>query len=367
MRCLSKTARHLFAASLVMAGCGLLVNCGTVSRYIGARTIPLPTRPEAGLVGARDGQLFLDGQRYRFVGLNVYSLASGPAGSGLYYCGRQHSDADVDAIMNETVAMGASVIRFSAYQSFTAGGADFSRIDFLVEQARRHGLKLIPVLENQWPDCTRGGYKYAGWYDAGYRRPYGGYRRSFTDHVRTIVGRYRDEPVILMWQVMNEAESRTRLWEEDSEALLSFAEDIGSLVKSIDDRHPLCLGTSGLRRPGSGGEDYRRLAGIGVYDVVEAHDYGAETVAWPEIIREARTTAGEAGKPFIIGEVGVRSPPRSRSERARLIRAKLEAAWAADVDGIMIWSYRAGDGTDRDFEADDPLVETIRDFTAGHH
>ncbi len=366
MRRLGTTARHLFAAPLVIAGCGLLVNCGTIARYAGVGPPPVPTHVETGFVGARDGQLFLDGQRYRFVGLNVYSLASGPDGSGLFYCGRRHSDADVDAIMNEAAAMGASVIRFSAYQTFTAGGTDFSRIDLLVEQARRHGLKLIPVLENQWPDCTRGGYKYAAWYRSGYRRPYGGYRQSFTDHVRAVVSRYRDEPAILMWQVMNEAESRTVLWEEDGEALFSFAEDIGILVKSLDDRHPLCLGTSGLQRPGSGGEDYRRLAGIGFYDVVEAHDYGAETVPWPEIIRQARADAGEAGKPFIIGEVGVRSPPRSQTERAWLIRAKLEAAWAADVDGIMIWSYRAGDGTDRDFEADDPLVETIRDFTARH-
>lgn len=358
---------HLRFKCDTVAGLAYLVTCLLMMPNCGARQTrvrPVPSdRSAQAFVTAKDGRLYLDGRRYRFVGVNVYSLASFPPDSGKYHCGRAHSDEDVVAIMREVADMGGTVIRLDAYQSFTEGGTDFSRLDRLMVQARRHGLKLILTLENQWHDCTSGGYKYADWYRSGHRRPYGGYRLSFPEYVRLIVGRYRDEPAILMWQVMNEAESRTRLGLEDGDALLFFAEEMAAMIKGIDGRHLLSLGTIGVGRPGSGGANYALLAGMPGYDIVEAHDYHDETLPFPAAIQEAQAVAGRAGKPFFIGEVGVRSPPRSRQERAELTRVKLEAAWRADVDGMLIWSYRAGDGTNRDFDASDPLYDAVRDFT----
>jgi len=345
---------------------GPILSCGVGPGYQALRRQTSSTGPQPGFVGAEDGRLLLDGRRFRFVGVNVYSLASFPPGSGKYYCGLAHGDQDVADIMREVAGMGGSVIRFSAYQAFTEGGTDFSRLDFVIAEARRHGLRLILTLENQWADCTRGGYKYADWYRSGYLSPYGGYRLSFVDYVRQIVGRYRDEPVILMWQVMNEAESASRWGLEDAAALLAFAGDVTALIKSLDRRHPLSFGTSGVDPPGSGGVTYSTLAGLPAVDVVEAHDYGSERESWPADIRDALAAAGSAGKPFFIGEVGIQSPPLSRAERAELIMNKLEAAWNADVDGVLVWSYRAGDGTHRDFDAADPLADQIRNFTAAH-
>ena len=328
------------------------------------QAVPQPVDRE--FVTARDGRLYLGGERYRFVGVNVYSLASFPPGSGKYYCGRAHSDQDVADIMREVAAMGGNVIRLSAYQAFTEGGTDFSRLDFVIREAGRHGLRLILTLENQWPDCTAGGYKRPGWYRSGYRAPYGGYPLSFVDHVRSIVSRYRDEPAILMWQVMNEAESVTG-WGVDAPAeLLAFAGNMTALIKSLDRRHPVCLGTNSIDRPGTDRDDFAALADVITVDVIDAHDYDDEDEPLPGDIREEQAIAGLAGKPFFIGEVGIPSPPFSRERRAELTRRKLEAAWRADVDGILIWSYRAGDGTNRDFDSRDPLAETVRRFTSSH-
>ena len=47
-----------------------------------------------GIVTAHGGKLWLDGRRYRFVGMNVYSLASHRAGDG-FQCGPGFSDDDV--------------------------------------------------------------------------------------------------------------------------------------------------------------------------------------------------------------------------------------------------------------------------------
>ena len=349
---------------ILLAAC-LVFMAGCVPAMLHFRpAVPQPEDP--GFVTVRDGRLYLGGERFRFVGVNVYSLASFPPGSGKYFCGRAHSDRDVAEIMSEVAAMGGGVIRLSAYQAFTEGGTDFSRLDLIVSEARRHGLRLILTLENQWSDCTAGGYKRPDWYRSGYRSPYGGYPLSFVDYVRLIVSRYRDEPAILMWQVMNEAESVTGWGAAAPAELLAFAGHMAALVKSLDHRHPLSLGTNSIDRPGTDRDDFSALADVVAVDVIDAHDYDDELEPLPGDVREALVIAGLAGKPFFIGEVGIQSPPFSRERRSELTRRKLEAAWNADVDGILIWSYRAGDGTNRDFDARDPLAGTIRRFTSSH-
>jgi mannan endo-1,4-beta-mannosidase len=356
--------RNLVIAALLVACCPFIACCahGFHARSdAGSRAIGGPD-----FVTARDGRLYLESRRYRFVGVNVYSLASFPPDSCKYYCGIAHTDQGVRDIMREVAEMGGNVIRIDAYQSFTEGGQDFSRLDFVIAEAKKRGIRLILTLENQWHDCTQGGYKFADWYRSGYRRPYGAYRLSFADYVRLVVGRYRDEPTVLMWQVMNEAESQNRIGAADPYALLTFAEEMAALVKSIDVRHLLSFGTTGVERPGSGGIYYGMLANIAGIDVVEAHDYGDDRQAMPDDIRRAQEVARLAGKPFFVGEVGISSPPLGREERAKLVMDKLEAGWDADFDGILIWSYRAGDGTNRDFDANDPLAAGIRRFTATH-
>ncbi len=329
---------------------------------------PAPPAPSApsGFVTARNGRLELDGRRYRFVGVNVYSLASFPPGSGKYFCGVAHSDRQVEEIVAEVADMGGRVIRLDAYQSFTDGGRDYSRLDFVIAAAARRGIKLVLTLENQWRDCTEGGYKYADWYRGGYRRPYGRYPLSYVDHVRRTVSRYRGEPAILMWQLMNEAESQNRWGVDDPEALAAFAQHMAEVVKAHDPSHLLSLGTSGLGRPGTGGLRFAILAATPGIDIVEAHDYDADALALPPSIRWSQGAARNAGKPFFIGEVGISSPPLRPWQRAALIQDKLEAAWDAGIDGVLIWSYRAGDGTNRDFDAADPLARTLRLFTARH-
>src|SRR6185436_284650 len=179
-------------------------------------------------------------------GANRYDVNSFPPGSGKYYCGNAYSDADLDRSFSELVASsGASVLRVWAFQSFTLGGSDFSMLDRAVATARNHGLRLIFTLENQWKDCiqadpaTADGRKGAGWFDSGYKSPLGSDTLSYRDYVLLVVARYKDEPQIAMWQLMNEAEST------DATALYDFAVDMAGVVKFADPNHLLSLGSIG--------------------------------------------------------------------------------------------------------------------------
>lgn len=309
-----------------------------------------------------DGTLRLRDARYRFIGVNVYSLASSSEGPTGFTCGRDWSDDDVRTLLDEVAAMGCNAIRIDAYQSFTSGGRDFSRIDLILREAGARDIRVILTLENHWDDCTQGGVKDESWYREGYLRPYGSYTRSYREYARGIVRRYRDSPHVLMWQLMNEAESGRGSAFPDPTAIHAFATDMSSVVRAEDGRHLLSLGTGGVNAPGSGGFYYALHHAIEGIDIVEAHDYHDERSPYPADIAAARAVARLLRKPFFVGEVGIRSPPFGRPERARLVTAKLEALWEADIDGVLVWSYRAGDGVGNDFDRTDPLYEAIRAF-----
>ena len=327
-----------------------------------------------GFVTASGTDLALDGRRFRFVGANRYDLASFPPGSGKYYCGGAWSDAALDALLDELATRaGASVVRLWAFQAFALGGADFSSLDRVVATAARHHLKLILTLENEWQDCTEpdpggdGGRKSAAWFGGGFRTPLGAQKLSFRDWTAAVVARYRDEPTVAMWQLMNEAES------PDESALLAFAGEMAALVKSIDPRHLVSLGTIGGGQAGTSGGAFRALHEIATIDVVEAHDYQHEREALPgaptasaNTLFSALRDAAAVAKPFFVGEAGIAAPTPdyafSYDERARLMDAKIAAEWAAGSDGFLVWSARAsmpGAAMGWDFDGADPLAAVL--------
>ncbi len=315
-------------------------------------------------VSARDTHFFPGEKNAMFIGVNIYSLASFPE-DDRFGCGRHFSDENVDKIFDELQSIGARVVRIWAFQSFTENGEDFSRLDFLVKRADAHGLKLILTLENQWEDCTNSAYKNADWYREGYKKPYGSYKLSYRDYVGRIVKRYQEEPAVMMWQLMNEAESKTKSGSSDPFSLLSFTIDMSGLIKSIDSDHLVSLGTVGGNHSGTADDAYIYLHAIPTIDVVEAHDYSDKKNLSFES-RRCVAAATRLGKPCFLGEVGLSLDKFSEEERARIIAAKLAAARVQGVAGVIIWSYKADERRGMNFDASDPLFKMIQKFRNMH-
>jgi endo-1,4-beta-mannosidase len=308
----------------------------------------------------------LDGAPFRFVGANRYDVASWPSGG--YRCGNAYSDAQIEQLFSELqTQVGARVLRLWAFQSFTLGGSDYTTIDRAIAAARRHQLKLILTLENQWADCTRrdgemaDGSKGPAWFQSGYATdPLPGDSLPYRDYVRLTVSRYRDEPTIAMWQLLNEAQC------SDGNALYVFAGDMSSVVKASDARHLVSLGTIGTGQDGTVGDAYRRLHSLATIDVVEAHDYHAETTALPSLIAGDLQTAMQLGKPFFIGEAGITAPMPpfsfSYAQRAQLMDAKIAAQWSHGAVGFLVWSFYdlgSDEGQGWDFAPSDPLAAVL--------
>jgi mannan endo-1,4-beta-mannosidase len=327
-------------------------------------TLIPPTSP---FVTSRGTVLSLRGRTFLFVGVNRYNLlAINPPGGSYRGCGDSWTDDQLAQWFSEVNGLGVTVVRFWAFQEFTASGADFSQLDKLLSLAEDNDIKLVPVLENQWSSCTAGGYKYDTWYQSSYLSPYGGYPISYKDYVGQIVSRYKDDPRILMWQLMNEAEGKDTSGNSDAQALYDFALDMSAYVKSIDPNHLVSLGTMGGGQPGTQGGDYRWIHSIPTIDILEFHDYNEETASFPADLAQRVQDSIALNKPLFLGEAGISLTDFSMEQRAALFDAKMRAAFDNGVSGYMIWSYRNAvePPTEYIFTLTDPLAAIVQELAS---
>jgi endo-1,4-beta-mannosidase len=297
----------------------------------------------------------------------MYNAAGDPE---LFECGPYMADPEVeldDWFARAKRDSGASVVRFWAYQSYTMGGEDWRGIDRVMRLASKHQIKVIPVLENQWHECTSGEYKDSSWYASGYLEPYGRYKLSYREYVRRIVTRYRDERAILGWMLMNEAESMTLQQVADPEALYSFARSVSAYIKSLDGNHLVTLGVIGGQQPGTSDDGYERLHSLDTIDFLDSHDYDPEHEAMPSDVARDLSVSKKVGKPLVIGEAGITVTDlkdgnriETVASRAAKFDAKLAAFFGAGGGGYLVWAWHPTNIGAYDFTTGDPLNQTLK-------
>ncbi len=371
-----------------------------------------PTAPppsvSTGFVG-RDGTTFtLDGRPFRFVGFNLYDAANTADYSCVWW--QRYSEAELDAAFGAMHdEAGATVVRFWAFQSYTVGGTDWSGLDRVLRLAAKHDMKVLPVLEDgpgycglQTPPWSNGGrerWQNNGiWYDQAWRRDfrYDGYVLSLPDYIDRIVTRYKDNPTILGWMLMNEADT------DNVEGLYTFARVLSAQIKAVDSRHLVTLGSQSSGPPATAGVNFLRVYGLPTIDFAEGHDYpywtggdgetmplpgspdGGRSLPEPRSVAclETSGTPGRAmvgcalaqslrilGKPFVMGEVGVAGGGSAdgRAARARRLGAKVDAFFANGGSGYLIWDWNKLVDTER-YDVlpgvSDPLLPFLKNTAA---
>ena len=262
------------------------------------------------------------------------------------------------------------------------GPADWTRFDREVALARAHGVKLVVTLGNQWGQCEplrQDGalhFKLRDWYENGYRA-YGvdGYVLPYKKFVQAVVARYANEPAVGVFQLMNEAEApdttEGRCDEPRAAAALSaFSKDMISVIREVDTKHLLSLGTQGAGQCGTAGDSYRVVHQTGV-DLCEYHDYSQPKRAMPIGGFEDPANNGLAtrlrqcrdlGLPLFVGEAGILVPQEARTtnERALLLGAKVGAAFEGGAAGYLLWHRGFGTSNDH-YIAPGELTESMLD------
>jgi hypothetical protein len=310
---------------------------------------PTDTTPAAGFVTRQGTQLMLDGQPYRFAGLNIYNANST---NNCWYS--MSSGSTLADSLAATGGIGAFRAWFFQNEATVNGARSWAAFDHTLAVARAAGVKVIPVLVNQWGQCEgwsvyADGYKSESWYQSGYKTlpTSPGMADTYREWVREVVSRYKDDPTILAWQMVNEAEDKVAYGGSCSStaatSLQSFAGDIAGLIKSIDTNHLVSIGTIGSGQCGSAGSAYKTLHATAGVDLCEYHDYS--TVAMPGDQWNGLATrisqCAALGKPVFVGESGVKTADVGLiTDRGSLFTQKVQTQMQAGVVGELLWDWR---------------------------
>ena len=334
-------------------------------------TLPAPapaaTGPTAGFVRASGTQLVLDGHPYRFTGYNVFSAT----GRG-YRCGPW---VDLNAAF-DAWGPGVEVFRTWFFQNLatTDGVRDWSEFDRILATARARGYRVIAVLANQWTSCDEGyGYKTDQWYRGGYlqKDPQG--TVSYRDWVREIVDRYKDDPAILMWQLVNEPEANDRDWNFNSyfscpgdapDVLRNWAAQITSDIKAIDSNHLVSIGTMGGGPCGTSWVNYQYVNNLPTVDLCDVHDFGNPWSPMPgdpwNGLQAEIDFCKAIGKPIFVGETGIDvASVGGPDARARAFEAKFSAQFSAGVVGELVWNWSGWSGGGDEVAPGDPALAVV--------
>lgn len=400
-------ARTLRAVALLAACMAALASggCRDAEPDPPAAAAPADAGGLAGGFVTASGTGFRVGEwQYRFVGANLWygmNLASaGPGGD------RERLDREL-ALLAE---MGVTNLRVMAGSEGpdgepwrvapalqTAPGVYDQQLldglDYLVEAAAGHRMRLVLCLTNFWP-WTGGMAQYVSW-DSGEPIPYpagpetdwdayqdfaarfygsAGAREAYRRHVIAMVTRvngltgkaYRDDPTIMAWELANEPRGRGR-----AAAFNAWIDETAEQIKSLDSNHLVTTGCEGnTPLPGPNGLDFTANHDGPHIDYATVHiwpqnwgwyDPADAEATFPDARFEARAYLGQheqlaarLGKALVLEEFGLARDggvfePDAPATRRDVFFAAMFEAVEESVDaggplaGSNFWAW-AGEG-----------------------
>ncbi|KAJ1699759.1 hypothetical protein LUZ63_008271 [Rhynchospora breviuscula] len=214
-----------------------------------------------GFVRTSGTHFVVNGRLFYTNGFNAYWL--------MYMASDPSDRSKISDTFEEASRLGVNVIRTWA---FSDGGYNrplqvspgsyneqmFEGLDFVISEAKKHGIYLILSLVNNW-EGFGGKKQYVQW-----ARDKGHYLNSdddfFTDdvvkqyyknHIKAVLTRvnsitglmYNDDPSIFAWELINEPRCQNDL---SGRILQNWITEMTNYVKSIDNKHLLEIGLEGF-------------------------------------------------------------------------------------------------------------------------
>jgi mannan endo-1,4-beta-mannosidase len=320
----------------------------------------------------------LDGKTYYFAGTNTYDVFT--YGGSYGDTETQYMDkARIDKHMAQLAQDRVSVLRLwmfshEEWHGFeptegTYNDQQFALFDYVIESARTHGIRLIPVFENYW-EAYGGIDKRLTWEGLGTgqanrwrffnKSACPGCFTQYKNYVSHALNRvnhysgvaYKDDPTIFAWELMNEPRYEQQGVEESTKGttLRAWVDEMGAFIKDIDPNHLLGAGLEGHEsRYGFGGDEGNPFVGIHqspYIDFTSAHPYPDEGWAGLDIPKTKTLISAwisdshdVVGKPFFMGEWNVH---QNWDTWWTEIYGHLEAE---DADGSAFWWYKDGTGS----------------------
>jgi mannan endo-1,4-beta-mannosidase len=299
---------------------------------------------KSGFVYADGTKLMLDGHPFYFAGANSYDLFTYGDGSST----QTKEDIEtkymykdkIDTIMSQMAQDGVTVLRTWGFSNESWHGfelskgvyneAEFMLFDYIMDSARRNGIKVIITLENyweayggidrklQWEGLSGGNHTSRAQFfsNKNCREHYKAYAEHFINRINHYTGiAYKDDPTIFAWDLMNEPRYQDAAVNENTTGLTlrAWVDEMGAYIKSLDSNHMVFVGIEGHQtKYGFGGDEGNPFVYIQqspYIDFCSAHPYPDEY--WANLTPEKQAALTKAwindahnivGKPFVATE-----------------------------------------------------------------
>ncbi|KAL0578392.1 hypothetical protein V5O48_003613 [Marasmius crinis-equi] len=328
----------------------------------GPTTTAAPPPASTGFVKVSGQRFTLNGSKYTVVGANSYWVGL----AGL-------STTDMNKAFSDIAKAGGTTVRgfnevtspngLPYYQRWSGStatvntGADGLRnFDNVIAAAKANGIRLIVALTNNWADY--GGMDVYVNQIVGQGQPHDLFYtntnviNAFKKYISTFVGRYKNEPTILGWELANEPRCKgttgTTSGTCTTQTITKWATNISAYIKSIDSNHLVAIGDEGFfNKPGNpsypyqGGEgiDFDANLKISSIDFGTFHSYPipwgqtSDPTGWGvQWILDHATSQKAANKPVLIEEYGLDS-----SAQASAYASWLSTVISSGLTGDLIW------------------------------
>ncbi len=250
----------------------------------------------SGFVKRAGNQLTLNGQPFRFAGVNIHWLGLDENIDGIDY----PSNFRVNDAMLTAKEMGVTVIRSHTLAASTGcskcimptlgvyNETALSKVDYAIKRAGELGLRLVLPLTDNYYYYHGGKHNFTDWRGRGeeafYTDPiviadFKAYINHMLNRVNTLTGlAYKDDSTIMAWETGNELISPE-----------GWTQTIADYIKSLDSQHLVIDGKYWLNRG---------TLGMNSVDIHSDHLYPMDV---NRLVNDATDTRN-ANKVFIVGE-----------------------------------------------------------------
>jgi mannan endo-1,4-beta-mannosidase len=217
------------------------------------------------------------------------------------------------------------------------GPSGMQRLDFLLGEARKRNLLLIIAFLDFW-DYTGGAQQMRAWYGSADKSTFffedERTKRNYKDLVSRVINRvnsingirYRDDPTIFAWELMNEPNA------EPASLYQSWVAEMSAYVKSLDPNHLVSTGhanvTSRIADLSIPTVDFGTWHGYPLY-------YNLTVTQFNALIKEFCSIARMRNKPVLLEEFGY---ARSNKDHVAAYRMWLDTLQRnPDCAGWLVW------------------------------
>lgn len=306
-------------------------------------------------MGVVGNEFVVNGQVFRFIGVNLRGLVYYGAGKPLEHATDGHRYETLAAARD----MGAKVVRVFLPCVETTTQRTIELLSQTLDIAAAHGMYVLPALVDFYsttPFRIPGDEHFYEKLDpnpdfhpmllnhAFYRD---GYRQRYLPFVQAVVSAFRDDTRIFAWEVGNELKFEPAAADPDRATFIAFMHSVARTIRQIDPNHLVATGMISTSHASlNEGDLWRRLYGTSDFDFLTVHCYNEEYGG-----KVDHEFARALNKPFIVEEAGFgKGRPGDRVDQTR---RDMDYWFSRGARGYMQWGFMPifGDNGDGDDDA----------------